>query len=89
LGLNSDEDDIEVGYRLMPDCWGKGYASEIAQAFINWGFEKYDLEKIVACCNPNNIASSSVLKKCGMDYVGKYLYKGEIECDFYCIKKQN
>jgi len=86
VALNKDNKDVEVGYRLAQKYWGKGYASELAKAFIEWGFEEFNLEKIVACCKEDNIASSNVMKKCGMDYSGKYLYNNTAECDIFVIK---
>jgi len=83
--LNSENKNIEVGYRLLKKHWNKGYATELARAFIKWGFDNFHFSRIVACCMPENAASSNVMKKCGMKYKGKYLYNGKHECDIYQI----
>ena len=88
LALNSDNEDVELGYRLAKQYWSQGYATELAHAFIKWGFETLGLDKIVACCKEDNNASSNVMKKCGMEYGGKYLYNGIHECDIYVIKNE-
>ena len=77
--------DIELGYKILPLYQGLGYATELAEFFIKWGFEKLNLDRIIACCDKNNIASSNVMKKCDMKYQGKYLYNGKNECDIYHI----
>lgn len=59
-------EEIEVGYRLLPEYWGKGLATEGSRALIKYGFEKCGLEKIVAIANPQNLASQKVLLKCGL-----------------------
>ncbi len=66
--------ETEVGYAVAKEFWGKGYASESAEAFLEYGFNKLNLEKIVAVARPENIASRRVMEKIGMnyDYTGKF-----------------
>ena len=66
--------EIEVGYAVMKDFWGRGYASEAAEAFLSYGFERLNLEKIVAVAVPENAGSRRVMEKIGMrfDYVGQF-----------------
>ncbi|MFQ3307696.1 MAG: RimJ/RimL family protein N-acetyltransferase [Candidatus Midichloriaceae bacterium] len=85
IAFDEDNQDVEVGYTLHKKYWNKGYATELAKAFINLGFTKFHLDRIVACCESENIASSNVMKKCGMRYNGKYLYNGKHECDRYIV----
>ncbi len=88
LAFDQKNKDVEVGYTLHKKYWRLGYATEVAEAFIKWGFKKFHFNKIVACCEPDNIASSNVIKKCGMKYKGKYFYDGKSECDIYCINNE-
>ena len=66
--------EIEVGYALFKEFWGKGYAVEASEAFLIYGFDKLKLEKIVAVANPENQNSRRVMEKLGMnfDYIGKF-----------------
>jgi ribosomal-protein-alanine N-acetyltransferase len=66
--------EIEVGYAIAGEFWGKGYASESAAAFLEYGFNKLNLEKIVAVARPENAASRRVMEKIGMrfDYIGEF-----------------
>ena len=85
--LNPKNSNIEVGYRLHQKYWNKGYATELATAFIAWGFNKFHLNQIVAFCKEGNVRSSHVMKKCGLTYDGKHLYNQQVACDMYRIKK--
>ena len=79
--LNPQNPNVEVGYRLLKEFWGKGYATELTQAFIDVGFEEFKLDKIFAFCKAENVASANVMRKSGMKQNGKYLYGGKSECD--------
>ncbi len=61
--------EIEVGYALAKEFWGKGYATESALKFLDYAFEKLKSEKIVAVARPENAASRRVMEKLGMDFV--------------------
>jgi len=89
LAFDKENKDIEVGYTLHKKYWDKGYATELAKTFIEWGFNKLHHNKIVACCEPDNTASSNVMKKCNMEYNRKYLYNGKYKCDIYGIDKKD
>lgn len=57
---------VEAGWRLHPDCWGQGLATEGARAALRFGFEALGLEQIVAFTVPANGASRRVMAKLGM-----------------------
>lgn len=61
----------EVWFKLNPSFWGKGYATEALAKLIEFGFEKLKLHRIEAGCAVDNIASSKVLEKVGMQPEGK------------------
>lgn len=58
--------DIEIGYRLKPDAWGLGFATEGAAAMRDYGFDDLGLERIIGITHPGNRASQRVLGKIGM-----------------------
>ena len=62
--------DLEVGYALLPDCWGKGYATEITRALVAYAQENFGARRLVAFTAPENTASNHVLEKCGFRNVG-------------------
>lgn len=60
--------EVEVGYRLAREHWGKGFATEAARASLRYGFEDLELDRIVAVVQGENIASQRVLEKLGLKY---------------------
>ena len=57
---------VEIGWRLAPNFWGKGYATEGARAALRYGFEKSNLDQIVSFTVPANKASWAVMERIGM-----------------------
>jgi ribosomal-protein-alanine N-acetyltransferase len=64
-------DETEVGFLLDKPFWGRGYATEAAQASIKYGFDHFELDHIIALVHPDNLASRRVTEKCGMTYIEK------------------
>ena len=62
--------DVEIGYRLLPDAWGRGYAKEGASALARHGFETLGMYRIIGLTHLDNIASQRVLQKVGMRDAG-------------------
>jgi [ribosomal protein S5]-alanine N-acetyltransferase len=64
----ADEDEVDLGYRLLPPYWGKGYATEAARDTLQFGFAQRNLKTIVGRAHIDNVASWTVLEKIGMQY---------------------
>jgi RimJ/RimL family protein N-acetyltransferase len=64
----TDLDEVDIGYRFLPDCWGKGYASESALALMEHGRRALGFTRIIGTVHPDNPASSRVLEKLGLRY---------------------
>lgn len=62
--------EIEVGYMLLPEAWGQGFATEACQRLVQFGFENTALTQIVAVTDPDNEASKNILSKCGFSTEG-------------------
>jgi [ribosomal protein S5]-alanine N-acetyltransferase len=60
----------EIYYKLLPDHWGKGYATEVAKTLIKSGFGIFMLHKVEAGVATENIKSVRVLEKSGMTREG-------------------
>lgn len=60
--------EMEIGWWLVPEHWGKGLATEIAQAVMAYGFEQLNLPRIVAIAQPPNHRSIRVMEKLGMHF---------------------
>jgi len=57
---------VEILWRLVPQYWNQGYATEAARAALQFGFERLNLPEIVALTVPANAASRRVMEKIGM-----------------------
>ena len=57
---------VEVGFRLDPDYWGRGLATEGARAALQFGFDVLGLDEIVSIYEPLNVASGRVMERLGM-----------------------
>ncbi len=60
----------EIYYKLHPDHWGKGYATELAKRLVIAGFDDFNLHKVEAGVDTENIRSIRVLEKIGMTREG-------------------
>jgi RimJ/RimL family protein N-acetyltransferase len=58
---------VEVGWRLHPDHWGRGLATEGGQASLRHGFEVVGLDRIVSIFEPENVASGRVMTRLGLN----------------------
>lgn len=67
--------DIELGYRLRKNAWGKGYATEGAKALILKGFSQLGTQRVVAVALAVNLASRRVMEKVGLKFEKKVFYE--------------
>lgn len=66
LGTHHNNIDTEISYQLLPEWWGKGYATEVVEAVVTYGLEDLGLERVIAETQIANIASCRLLEKIGM-----------------------
>ncbi len=57
---------IGIGWRIGSQYWCNGYATEGAKAVLDYGFNKINLEEIVAFTVPDNLRSIKVMERLGM-----------------------
>jgi Acetyltransferases, including N-acetylases of ribosomal proteins len=65
---NVDGAPLEIGWRLVPEHNGKGYATEAAKAIIDFAAERAGATYLVAVADPENIPSQRVMQRLGMTY---------------------
>lgn len=58
--------EVELLYGLLPEYWGRGLATEAAEAVLDYGFRELDLPRLVGRTDPPNSASVRVLERLGM-----------------------
>jgi RimJ/RimL family protein N-acetyltransferase len=61
--------EVELGWRLSRNAWGKGYASEGARASLAWCWDNLDTPTVMAITVPANVRSRAVMERIGMRYV--------------------
>lgn len=67
--VDDGRNEASIGYRLMPDVWGAGLASEGARALVAHGFDVLAFDRIYAEAMAVNVASRRVMEKACLRYV--------------------
>jgi [ribosomal protein S5]-alanine N-acetyltransferase len=60
--------EVEVGYTLGREYWGRGYATEAAAAVRDYALGELGAERLIALIIHGNTASENVARKLGLDY---------------------
>jgi RimJ/RimL family protein N-acetyltransferase len=61
--------DLEIGWWLAPEVWGRGYATEAGAAAMRFVLDTLQRERVLAIIDPPNEASKRVAARIGMHYV--------------------
>lgn len=69
-------DEVDLGFRLFPEFWGMGLATETGRAVLAHGFDELELEQVIALVLPANTGSIRVLEKLGLSKTGRIDYDG-------------
>jgi ribosomal-protein-alanine N-acetyltransferase len=69
-------DEVEIGYRLHPDYWNRGLATEAARAVREHAFRDLSLPRVISLIHPDNIASRRVAEKNGMTIDREKVFRG-------------
>lgn len=59
------EGEVEIGWRLAFEHWGRGYAREAAQASLDWAWAK-GIDSVAAITTPANVRSWGLMERLGM-----------------------
>lgn len=71
--------EVDIGYRFLPDCWGKGYATESARLLMQHGAKEHGIERVIGLVQPENVASARVLGKLGLVFERALTLPGDAE----------
>jgi RimJ/RimL family protein N-acetyltransferase len=66
---DGDAEEVELGYRLRAETWGRGYATEGSRALVRAAFEELGVGRVWAQTMAVNTASRRVLDKAGLRYL--------------------
>lgn len=72
---NYSEESAMIGWMLIKSAWCKGYATEIANALVDYCFNELKVHRVYGLCHPENTASWKVMEKCGMHKEAHYIKK--------------
>ncbi|MEO7195982.1 MAG: GNAT family N-acetyltransferase [Pseudonocardiaceae bacterium] len=70
LPMPVPEADVEIGYQLAPEYWGRGYITEAAWALAQWAFQ-HALVELFALVAPDNVRAAATARRIGMEWVGE------------------
>jgi [ribosomal protein S5]-alanine N-acetyltransferase len=68
--------EVEIGYRLHPDYWNRGFISEAARAVHDHAFADLKLPRVISLIHPENIPSRRVAEKNGMKVEEEIMFRG-------------
>ncbi len=82
-------DEIDVGYRFLPEFWGRGLATEATRGILSYAFNELKLKRIVAIAMKENKASIRVMEKAGMQFekYAPYFPEGQ-DLAWYVMKNE-
>lgn len=69
--------ESDLGFRFLPEYWGKGIATESSKMSLEYGFKTLNLKKIIGFSEVENVASTRVLQKVGFHITKVDYYPGE------------
>jgi len=70
-------DAPELGYWLGVEHWGQGFGTEAVRAVIDFSFEEFEAEHLLAGARVTNPSSRNILEKCGFQWSGVELHRFE------------
>lgn len=74
--INNHVNFYEIGYRFIKNFWNKGYATESALAWVDYGFNHLKLKEIFAIADINNHNSIKVLENIGLQKIEIFNHEG-------------
>ena len=80
--------EIEIGYRLHPEYWNKGLATEAARAVRDHAFAELKLPRVISLIHPDNVPSRRVAEKNGMKLEKQTVFRGFPTLVFAINRKQ-
>lgn len=73
--------DVEIGWRLLPEYWGQGLATEAAKAVMEYGFRRWGFPRLISVAQTENKGSIRIMEKMGMEYERTFQHEGfEVVC---------
>lgn len=74
MDVISDDEAVEIGWRLHREFWGQGLATEAAKACLDYGFSVLKLKEVYSFTAKINHASEKIMQKLGMTFIKEFQY---------------
>jgi [ribosomal protein S5]-alanine N-acetyltransferase len=79
-------DDLEIGFVLARQAWGRGIATEIGEAQLTFGFEQLNCTRLLGLVDPRNGPSIHALQKLGLRYLKDVTEPRRANRSVFCIE---
>jgi RimJ/RimL family protein N-acetyltransferase len=76
--LSLQANPLEIGWRLHPDFWGRGFATEAAFGMATFAFNRFPIDELLAVRHPENVSSQRVMARLGMQNRGLQHWYGTL-----------
>ena len=86
--LVDGQKEIEIGYHLRRDHWGKGFATETATACRDYAFAHLQVDRVISLIRPENIPSRRVAERNGMTLWKEVIWRDLPHC-VYAIQRNS
>ena len=73
--VHSDRGGFELGFHIIQEKWGRGYALEVAKGVISYAFTQRKLSHLMAGHHPDNLNAKKILLQLGFQFVEKVFFK--------------
>lgn len=84
-----DKNEYDIGFRFCKKYWNKGFATETAKKYLDFGFDEFKIEKIVGRAMKENFVSIKVLEKIGMTFKESFDFEGHEGVIYELTNKDN
>ena len=74
------KNEMEVGYHVRRDLWGRGYATEAAGACVEYAFAQLGASRVISMIRPENVSSRRVAEKNGLKCDRIIFWRGYDHC---------
>ena len=85
---NGNTNFYDYGYRLDEPHWGKGYATEATEAWLEYGFSKMNVPSLHAYTHHDNGASNHILSKVGMELIENYIAADGVKWNWWKLENK-
>ena len=79
-------DDLEIGFVLARQAWGRGIATEIGEAQLTFGFEQLNCTRLLGLVDPRNGPSIHALQKLGLRHLKDVTEPRRANRSVFCIE---